>query len=74
MHYDTKVIRREFEVDILVLKRNCKESREGKLTANWGGPYRVYVKMGTVAYYLEDLQGEQLVRSWNTEKLKQYYS
>ena len=58
MRYDAKVIRREFEVGSLVLKRNDKESREGKLAANWEGPYRVYVKTGTEAYYLENLQGE----------------
>ena len=74
MHYDAKVIRREFEAGNLVLKRNRKESREGKFATNWEGPYRVYTKMRTGAYYLENLQGEQLVRSWNTEKLKQYYS
>ena len=74
MRYDTKVIHREFEVGSLVLKRNHKESREGKLVANWEGPYRVYAKTGTRVYYLEKLQGEQLVRSWNAEKIKQYYS
>ena len=61
MCYDTKVIRREFEVSRLVLKRNHRESREGKLAVNWEGPYRVYAKTGTGAYHLENLQGEQLV-------------
>ena len=61
IRYDAKVIRREFEVGSLVLKRNCKESREGKLVANWEGPYHIYAKTGTEAYYLENIQGEQLV-------------
>ena len=74
MCYDTRVIRREFEVDSLVLKRNHKESHEGKIAANWEGPYRVYAKTGTKAYYLENLQGEQLARPWNAKKLRQYYS
>ena len=74
MCYDAKVIQREFEVRSHVLNRNRKESREDKLTANWEGPYRVYAKTGIGAYYLENLQGEQLIRSWNTENLKQYYS
>ena len=74
MRYDARVIRREFEVGSLVLKRNRKESREGKLATNWEGPYHIYAKTGTEAYYLENLQGERLVRSWNTEKMKQYYS
>ena len=58
----------------MVLKRNHRESREGKLAANWEGPYRVHAKTGTRAYYLEKLNGEQLARPWNTEKLKQCYS
>ena len=49
MCYDAKVIRREFEVGSLVLKRNRKESREDNITANWEGPYHVYAKMGTEA-------------------------
>ena len=74
MRYDAKVIRQDFEVGSLVLKRNRKESREGKLAANWEDPYRVYAKLGNGAYYLENIQGEQLVQPWNTENLKQYYS
>ena len=34
MRYDTKVMWREFEFSSFVLKRNHKESREGKLAAN----------------------------------------
>ena len=55
VRYDTKVVQREFEINILVLKRNHKESREGKLTANWEDLYRIYTKIGTGAYYLINL-------------------
>ena len=61
LRYDAKVIPREFDVGSLVLKRNLKSSTKGKLVANWEGPDRVYAKTGTGAYYLENLQGEQLV-------------
>jgi hypothetical protein len=74
LRHDQKVIKREFEVGSLVLRRNQKESREGKLAANWEGPYRVRGKTGTGAYYLENLNGVQLPRPWNATKLKQYYS
>ena len=72
--YDARVIRREFEVGNLVLKRNHKEVHKGKLYVNWEGPYRVQAKMGIGAYYLENLNREQLARPWNAENLKQYYS
>ena len=55
IRYGTKVIRREFEVGSLVLKRNHKESCEGKLAANWEGPYRIHAKIGDATYYLENL-------------------
>ncbi|KAI5402961.1 hypothetical protein KIW84_050529 [Lathyrus oleraceus] len=74
LRHDAKVIKREFRVGTLVLRRNQKNPREGKLAANWEGPYRVRDKTSNGAYYLENLQGEQLARPWNAEKLRQYYS
>ncbi|KAI5439442.1 hypothetical protein KIW84_025007 [Lathyrus oleraceus] len=74
LRHDAKVIKREFQVGTLVLRRNQKNPREGKLAANWEGPYRVRDKTSNGAYYLENLQGEQLARPWNAEKLRQYYS
>ncbi|CAJ2645722.1 unnamed protein product [Trifolium pratense] len=72
--HDKKVIKREFDVGTLVLRRNQKDSREGKLAANWEGPYRVRAKTENGAYYLEDLYGKEIPRPWNADKLKQYYS
>ncbi|KAI5417702.1 hypothetical protein KIW84_042352 [Lathyrus oleraceus] len=74
LRHDAKVMKREFQVGTLVLRRNQKNPREGKLAANWEGPYRVRDKTSNGAYYLENLQGEQLARPWNAEKLRQYYS
>lgn len=70
IRYDAKVIWRDFEVCSLVLKKNHKGSREGKIATNWEGPYRVCAKMEYVAYYLECLDEEKLARTWNFEKLK----
>ncbi|GAU49854.1 hypothetical protein TSUD_129960 [Trifolium subterraneum] len=74
VRHDKRVIKREFEVRSLVLRRNQKDSRERKLAANWEGPYRVRAKTENGAYHLEDLYGKEIPRTWNTEKLKQYYS
>ncbi|XP_072084449.1 uncharacterized protein [Arachis hypogaea] len=44
LRYNAKVLKREFERDDLVLRRNdvgVLTPGEGKLTANWEGPYRV---------------------------------
>ncbi|GAU47361.1 hypothetical protein TSUD_403640 [Trifolium subterraneum] len=72
--HDKRVIKREFEVGSLVLRRNQKDSREGKLAANWEGPYRVRAKTENGVYHLEDLYGKEIPRTWNAEKIKQYYS
>ncbi|GAU45421.1 hypothetical protein TSUD_182900 [Trifolium subterraneum] len=58
--HDKRVIKREFEVGSLVLRRNQKDSREGKLAANWEGPYRVRAKTENRAYQLEDLYGKEI--------------
>ena len=74
LRHNAKVFRRDFEVGSLVLRRSHKDSREGKLAANWEGPYRVRDKTNKGAYYLEQLNGDEIPRPWNAEKLKQYYS
>jgi len=51
-----------------------KNAYEGKLAANWEGPYRVTANIGTGAYILESLGGLQIPRTWNADKLKSYYS
>ena len=45
--YDNKFIKREFQIGNLVLWRNQKDSRDGKLVVNWEGPYRVQRATGT---------------------------
>jgi hypothetical protein len=72
--HSKKVVKREFEVGDLVLRRNQKDSEKGKLAANWKGPYRVRMKTGTWAYGLEDLYKGTIPRTWNAEKLKKYYT
>jgi ribonuclease HI len=72
--HDLKVIKREFDVGSLVLRRNAKDTHHGKLAANWEGPYRVRAKTDHSGYHIETLDGKQLQRTWNAKKLKQYYS
>ncbi|GAU35417.1 hypothetical protein TSUD_375070 [Trifolium subterraneum] len=68
--HDKWVIKREFDVGSLVLRRNQKDSREGKLAANWEGPYRVRAKTEKEAYHLEDLYSKEIPRTWNAEGCK----
>nr|XP_025685453.1 uncharacterized protein LOC112786272 [Arachis hypogaea] len=68
LRYNTKVLRRKFEERDLVLRRNdvgLPTPGEGKLAANWEGPYRIKEVLGKGAYKLERLDGKEIPRTWN---------
>ena len=74
--YNQKVKARRFAVGELVLKKTLPGDRnpnEGKLAPNWQGPYKVLSKAGRAAYRLEDMEGKELPRPWNTMHLKKFY-
>lgn len=59
---------RSFQVGDHVLRMQgeaWKDRAEGKLTANWGGPFRVTKNLGNGAYKLEELFGKAISRTWN---------
>ncbi|XP_015938645.1 uncharacterized protein LOC107464228 [Arachis duranensis] len=77
LRYNTKVLKREFEPNDLVLRRNdigLPTPGEGKLAANWEGPFRVKKVMGKGAYKLERLDGKEVPRTWNADNLRRFYS
>ncbi|XP_057723565.1 uncharacterized protein LOC130939480 [Arachis stenosperma] len=77
LRYNTKVLKREFEPNDLVLKRNDigpPTPGEGKLAANWEGPYRIRKVMGKGAFKLERLDGKEVPRTWNADNLRRFYS
>ncbi|XP_025616571.1 uncharacterized protein [Arachis hypogaea] len=64
--YNAKVLGREFEQNDLVLRCNdigVPTHGEGKLAANWEGPYRVKEVIGKGAYKLEKLDGKEVPRT-----------
>ncbi|XP_025684755.1 uncharacterized protein [Arachis hypogaea] len=75
--YNTKVLKKEFEQNDLVLRHNdigLPTQGEGKLTANWKGPYRVKEVIVKGAYKLEKLDGKEVPRTWNAGNLRRFYS
>ncbi|KAI9074947.1 hypothetical protein K1719_043110 [Acacia pycnantha] len=74
--YNRKVRPRSFDRGDLVLRRayvGNKNARDGKLAANWDGPYRVKEKLDRGAYVLETLARKPIKRTWNADKLRVYY-
>ena len=74
--YNKQVKLRELKIGDLVLRKtlgNMKNPSEGKLGANWEGPYRVTGKMGQNAYRLTTLEGRSVPRTWNVANLKKFF-
>jgi hypothetical protein len=67
---------RDLQVDDLVLRKTMGTAinpREGKLGANWEGPYKVTAVSSTGACYLEDAEGRSIPNPWNIQHLRKYY-
>ncbi|XP_072072016.1 uncharacterized protein [Arachis hypogaea] len=66
LRYNGRVLNRNFEQGDLVLRCNdirLPTPREGKLAANWEGPYRMREALGKGAYRLERLDGHKIPRT-----------
>ncbi|XP_028064790.1 protein NYNRIN-like [Camellia sinensis] len=74
--YNKTVHPRLFKIGDWVLRKvmgNTVIPGEGKLGANWEGPYKVTGLASKGAYHLEDLDGKAIPRSWNAANLKIFY-
>jgi len=73
--YNSKLTPRSFHKGDLVWRMASKARKhEGKLSANWEGPYRILQEVGKGAYPLERLSGEPIPNTWNISHLKFYFS
>nr|KYP33544.1 Retrovirus-related Pol polyprotein from transposon 17.6 [Cajanus cajan] len=75
--YNTRVRPRSFRVGDLVrrlLGEARRDTSEGKLEPNWGGPFRVLKDLENGAYRLEELNRKAIPRTWNATHLKFYFS
>ncbi|KAK4284153.1 hypothetical protein QN277_001022 [Acacia crassicarpa] len=64
--YNRKVGLHSFKGNDLVLRRadiGNKNARDGKLAANWEGPFRIKEQLGKGAYTLESLDGKAIKRT-----------
>ena len=77
-HYNKKVKNKQFGEGELVWKVKLligsKDSKFGKWSPNWKGPYRISHCAPSNAYILETLEGrEEFDRAINGKYLKKYY-
>ena len=74
--YDKNIRIRRFQVGDLVLRKafqNTSNPADGKLAPKWEGPYEVEAEAGKGSYWLIDMEGVRIPRSWNAIHLKAYY-
>ena len=74
--YNKRVKPRVFKPGNLVLRKvfeNTVDSVEGKLEANWEGPYIVTRVGKSISYALDKLDKTPVPRMWNAIHLKRYY-
>jgi hypothetical protein len=60
----------------LVLRKvlgSRKDPTQGKLGANWEGPYQIISEAGLGAFNLKGMDGKPLKRPWNISNLKKFY-
>ncbi|XP_016195666.1 uncharacterized protein LOC107636688 [Arachis ipaensis] len=75
--YNTRVRPRTLQQGDLVLRRLedvRKPPGEGKLAANWEGPFRIIQVHGRGAYSLQTLEGDNLPNTWNITSLRLYHT
>ena len=74
--YDIGVKVRPLAPGDLVLRKvvgTAKNPSWGKLGPNWVGPYHITSVAGIRAYFLEDLNENNIPRPWNVNNFQRYY-
>ncbi|KAK4259488.1 hypothetical protein QN277_005814 [Acacia crassicarpa] len=75
--YNRQVRPRSFNRGNFVLRQadiGNKNAKDGKLAANWEGPYWIKERLDGGAYILATLARKPVKRTWNADKLKIYHS
>ena len=75
-YYNARVKTRPMGQGDLVLRKSAITNalrEEGKLRANWEGPYRISSMLGPHTATLETLGGKKMPKTWNTNHLKFYF-
>nr|KYP54578.1 Pol polyprotein [Cajanus cajan] len=75
--FNSALAKREFQEGDLVWRVQGsarRNPREGKLAANWDGPFWIQHNLHNGAYKLEELSGKIIPRTWNSTHLKMYFS
>jgi hypothetical protein len=70
---DRKVRLKNIKPGHLVLRRVANPNTAGKLQLKWEGPFLVISSSRPGSYRFQDMDGNDIPRSWNTDELRWYY-
>jgi hypothetical protein len=70
---DKKVRLKNIKPGHLVLRRVTNLDTVGKLQLKWEGPFLVVSSSRPDSYRLQDMNGNDIPRSWNADELRRYY-
>jgi hypothetical protein len=70
---DRKVRLKNIKPGHLVLWRVVNPDTVGKLQLKWEGPFLVVSSSRPDSYRLKDMNGNDILRSWNADELQRYY-
>jgi hypothetical protein len=70
---DRKVRLKNIKPGHLVLQRVANPDTVGKLQLKWEGPFLVVSSSRPGSYRLKDMDGNDILRSWNADELRPYY-
>jgi hypothetical protein len=70
---DRKVRLKNIKPGHLVLRRVANPDTVGKLQLKWEGPFLVVSSSRPGSYRLKDMDGNDILRSWNADELQRYY-
>jgi hypothetical protein len=70
---DWKVRLKNIKPGHLVLRRVANPDTVGKLQLKWEGPFIVVSSSRPSSYRLKDMDGNDILRPWNADKLRRYY-
>jgi transposase InsO family protein len=70
---DRKVRLKNIKPGHLVLRRVANPDTVGKLQLKWEGPFLVVSSSRPGSYRLNDMDSNDIPRSWNADELRQYY-
>jgi hypothetical protein len=71
--WDRKVRLKNINPGHLVLRRVVNPDTVGKLQLKWEGPFLVVSSSRHGSYRLKNMDGNDIPRSWNADKLRRYY-